>query len=92
MNNINGDSVNVYHLYVKTHRITGLRYLGYTKKADPFSYPGSGTRWTAHLQKHGPDYDTEILVTTSSYQEIVQMGRYYSNLWRSEEHTSNSSH
>lgn len=75
MTNINGNTVpvNVYHLYVKTHRTTGLRYLGYTKKPDPFSYLGSGKRWTAHLRKHGPDHDTEILVTTTSYQEIVQI-------------------
>ena len=77
----NVQPVKIYHLYVKTHRVTGLRYLGYTCRADPFAYTGSGTRWRAHLRKHGPEHDTLILLTTESYDEIVRMGRYYSNLW-----------
>jgi hypothetical protein len=37
-------------LYKKTHRKTGLKYLGYTSR-DPFSYTGSGKYWSRHLKK-----------------------------------------
>ena len=42
----------IYYLYVKTHRITGLKYLGKTKQ-DPYKYRGSGVYWTSHIKKHG---------------------------------------
>ena len=42
----------MYYLYVKTHKVTGLKYLGQTSK-DPFKYNGSGTRWTNHIKKYG---------------------------------------
>jgi len=41
------------YLYKKTHNITGLQYLGKTISKDPYSYTGSGVRWTNHLKKHG---------------------------------------
>ena len=44
----------IIYLYVKTHRKTGLKYLGKTKK-DPFVYQGSGVHWKNHLNKHGYD-------------------------------------
>ena len=31
----------MYSLYLKTHQITNLKYLGYTKR-DPIKYVGSG--------------------------------------------------
>ena len=43
----------MFYLYIKTHSKTGLKYLGYTQKKDPFSYTGSGTYWKRHLKKHG---------------------------------------
>jgi hypothetical protein len=39
-------------LYKKTHRKTGLKYLGYTSQ-DPFRYIGSGKYWCRHLKLHG---------------------------------------
>lgn len=48
-------------IYVKTHKTTGLKYLGKTCKQDPHKYTGSGTYWKKHLKKHGKDYDTEIV-------------------------------
>ena len=53
------------YLYVKTHRITGLQYLGKTSRTDPYSYPGSGKRWRAHLDKHGYDFETKIFQNRS---------------------------
>jgi hypothetical protein len=75
------------YLYVKTHNITGLKYLGKTVSNDPHSYPGSGTVWRRHLDKHGYDYTTEILLETDSHEELKKQGIYYSNLWNIVEST-----
>ena len=69
------------YLYVKTHNKTGLKYLGKTNAKDPHAYHGSGTYWTRHLQKHGYDYSTEILLETEDNEEIRKHGLYYSELW-----------
>lgn len=69
------------YLYVKTHNKTGLKYLGKTVRKDPHKYPGSGTVWRRHLEKHGYDYTTEILLETDSKEELTEYGIYYSNLW-----------
>jgi len=67
-------------LYKKTHRKTGLKYLGYTSQ-DPFRYNGSGKYWCRHLKMHGYELNTEILLQTSDKTKIKDMGQYYSNLW-----------
>lgn len=69
------------YLYKKTHRITGLMYLGKTKSKDPHSYLGSGKYWKNHLNKHGYEYDTEILKECSTTEEVKEWGEYYSKLW-----------
>jgi Mor family transcriptional regulator len=71
----------IYYLYVKTHNKTGLKYLGYTGKKDPYKYKGSGKYWTRHIKKHGYDVTTEILKECSTKDEIKYWGLYYSNLW-----------
>ena len=45
------------YLYAKQHRVTGLRYFGKTTR-DPYTYNGSGKRWTSHCNKHGWDIET----------------------------------
>ena len=69
------------YLYVKTHRKTGLKYLGKTENKDPHKYQGSGIRWTRHIKKHGYDVDTEILRECIDYDELKYWGMYYSQLW-----------
>ena len=69
------------YLYKKTHRITGLKYLGKTSKTDPYSYLGSGKYWKSHINKHGNNVETEILFESNDSAEIAKMGLYYSNLW-----------
>ncbi len=69
------------YLYIKTHRTTGLKYLGKTSSKNPYSYPGSGKRWRAHLDKHGYDFDTEILLESDDPIKIKEAGIYYSNTW-----------
>lgn len=69
------------YLYIKTHRKTGLKYLGKTSSSDPYSYPGSGKRWRAHLDKYGYDFDTKILLESDDPAKIKEAGLHYSNMW-----------
>ena len=69
------------YLYVKTHRKTGLKYLGKTTSTNPHTYHGSGGIWKQHLKEHGIDYDTKIIRECRTNQELSQWGRYYSELW-----------
>lgn len=71
----------IIYLYKKTHRITGLKYLGKTTAKNPYSYAGSGTYCKRHLDVHGYEYDTEILKESHSNEEIKKWGIYYSQLW-----------
>jgi hypothetical protein len=73
-------SMAIYYLYIKTHSITGLKYLGHTTK-NPLKYKGSGLHWKRHLKKHGPGHSTEILMETSNKDDIKHWGLYYSNKW-----------
>lgn len=76
----------MFYLYKKTHAVTGLQYLGYTKK-DPLTYKGSGTVWLRHLKVHGNHVNTDILSVCESKDEIKTLGRYYSDLWEVVEST-----
>ena len=69
------------YLYIKTHTITGLKYLGKTENPDPHKYTGSGVYWRRHLQKHGHYYSTEILCECQTEEELFEKGLYFSNLW-----------
>lgn len=77
---------NIYSLYIKTHKKTGLKYLGFTKN-NPFKYKGSGKYWKRHIRIHGNEVDTRILFQTISKLEIKQHGLHYSNLWNIVEST-----
>ena len=69
------------YLYLKTHRITGLKYLGKTIKSDPYTYKGSGKVWSAHIKKHGYDVDTQILLATECSNELRETGLFFSKLF-----------
>lgn len=71
----------IYYLYVKTHNITGLKYLGKTVSKNPHQYKGSGIYWSSHIKKHGYDVTTEILKECLSEYELQYWGKYYSELW-----------
>jgi hypothetical protein len=69
---------------LKTHRVTGLKYLCKTSTTNPkkpYSYCGSGKYWKWHLKKHGYSFTTEILKVCDSREELVQAGIYYSHLY-----------
>ena len=68
------------YLYLKTHNVTGLKYLGKTTQ-DPFKYKGSGIHWKHHIKKHGNDVTTNILLETECKKEFKKVGSYYSNMW-----------
>ena len=70
-----------YYLYLKTHNQTGLKYLGFTSSKDPSKYTGSGIYWLNHINKHGYDVKTEILIESTSLNEIKITGLYFSDLW-----------
>lgn len=60
------------YLYIKTHNITGLKYLGKTTQ-DPYTYKGSGKRWLNHLKKHGNDVATEIVGQFTTIEELTEI-------------------
>lgn len=70
------------YLYVK-RLPTGLFYLGKTEQ-DPNVYLGSGNDWLKEIKQNNftiKDIETWILHKTESKEEIVKLGRYYSNLF-----------
>lgn len=69
------------YLYVKTHQLTGLKYLGKTISKDPYAYKGSGKVWRSHCKKYGYIYNTEILFQSDNKDCIREKGIYYSQLW-----------
>ena len=71
----------MYTLYLKTHKKTGLKYLGYTHLADPYRYKGSGVYWKKHISKHGYDVHTEILRLCATPEELSEWGLHFSDLW-----------
>ena len=71
----------MYYLYIKTHTVTGLKYLRQTKQKDFHLYTGSGARWKSHLANHGYTYTTVLLKECQDKSELKEWGMYYSNLW-----------
>jgi hypothetical protein len=61
----------LYKLMVKTHNITGLKYLCITKKDDYLSYKGSGVYWKRHLKKYGRDISTELIYESDNYEDFI---------------------
>lgn len=48
-------------LLIKTHNVTGLKYLCKCTTDGYLTYTGSGTRWLNHLKVHGKNLSTQIL-------------------------------
>jgi hypothetical protein len=71
----------MYNLYLKEHNITGMKYLGYTKREDYDIYTGSGKRWLRHISKHGYDVTTTLLGSYESEEDLKENGIKYSLLW-----------
>ena len=67
----------IIYLYLKTHNVTGLKYLGKTIQ-DPYLYQGSGKHWKCHIKKHGYDVTTEILFSTNNKDEFKAYAKHIS--------------
>ncbi len=65
-------------LYIKQHNITGLKYFGKTVEKDPRKYPGSGSYWTAHLEKHGNEVTTVWCKLFESREEVIEYAMKFS--------------
>jgi len=70
-----------HKLMIKTHKLTGLKYLCYTRKKDHESYTGSGIDWLQHLLEYGFEYDTELILETENFEEFklkaISLSNYY---------------
>lgn len=68
-----------HKLMIKTHNVTGLKYLCYTaktgKKFD--QYYGSGKYWLNHLNIHGFDISTEIIFEC---EDLLEFRNYAKNI------------
>jgi hypothetical protein len=51
------------YIYVKIHKLTGLKYFGKTTKDSYETYLGSGLVWKRHLKKYGKDIKTFLIKT-----------------------------
>lgn len=61
-----------HKLMIKTHLVTGLKYLCYTKSdGDKYkNYKGSGILWKKHLKKYGDNISTELIFETDNKEEF----------------------
>jgi hypothetical protein len=71
----------MFKLMIKTHNVTGLKYLCITKREKCEEYLGSGTYWLKHLEKYGNSINTEILFQSDDYEVFVDKCNYYSMLY-----------
>lgn len=65
----------INYLLIKTHNITGLKYLCFTTKENWHDYRGSGKYWKSHLKTHGTNFDTKLIYQNSNYEEFVEYAR-----------------
>jgi hypothetical protein len=65
----------IHKLMIKTHLISGLKYLCYTRTSGILydNYKGSGTRWKKHLKKHGDLIKTELIFETTDKDEFKRV-------------------
>lgn len=66
---------------IKSHNVTGLKYLCITKRADWEDYTGSGGFWKNHLKIHGTDISTHLLFESDDYDEFVTMCYFCSDFY-----------
>ena len=65
------------YLYLKTHCITGKKYIGQTVR-NPYKYKGSGVLWNEHLMEFGNFVDTVILYESTDMNEFSEVAYRYS--------------
>lgn len=68
-----------FKLMIKTHNITGKKYLCITKRQNYEKYTGSGVNWKKHIKKYGNNISTELIYTSDNYEDFLEMCIHYSN-------------
>lgn len=65
----------IHTLMIKTHEVTRLKYLCYTRRTgeDYATYLGSGTLWRRHLKKHGAAITTEKIFETDNLAAFKEL-------------------
>jgi hypothetical protein len=71
----------MFKLMVKTHSVTGLKYLCITKRENYEDYLGSGIYWLKHLEKYGNRITTKLLYQTEDYIDFVGKCNHYSMMY-----------
>lgn len=69
------------YLYIKQHKITGLKYFGKTTQKNPYKYNGSGTHWIKHIKKHGKEIETLWIHFFNDIDELVYTALTLSELF-----------
>jgi len=64
-------------LYLKTHNVTGMKYLGQTTR-NPYKYKGSGVYWRRHIEMYGNNVTTEILYQSDNQDNFEKVCIDYS--------------
>jgi hypothetical protein len=64
-----------HKLMVKTHGVTGLKYLCYTRKSGVKydEYVGSGVLWKRHIKTHGKNVTTELIFESNDLAEFKRI-------------------
>jgi len=68
------------YLYIKRHKITGLKYFGKTVSKDPYKYKGSGRYWSDHIKKHGDHIETLWVKEFNNLQKLQRFASLFSKL------------
>ena len=75
-----GEQFKIFHLYIKQHEDTKLKYFGFTIQKNPFKYKGSGQHWTNHMKMHGPEkVKTLSLFSFNTHAEAKEFAIDFSN-------------
>jgi len=71
------------YLYIKKHKITGLKYFGKTTKNNVKSYNGSGVYWKKHIKKYGKKHIETLWVSEPFYDKklLVEFSTFFSDFF-----------
>jgi hypothetical protein len=68
------------YLYIKRHKITGLKYFGKTISKNPYKYKGSGRYWLDHIKKHGDHIETLWVREFNNLEKLQRFALLFSKL------------